>query len=86
MFILFSILFHISVTINIIKRRFFLDLFNILVYNSLQVRTGGILMNEFEKNPQYQGSDVVDSIIGFTVSFIFFFVIFGIGFIISVVN
>lgn len=43
-------------------------------------------MNEFENNPQYQGSDVVDSIIGFTVSFLFFFVLFGVGFIISVIN
>ena len=43
-------------------------------------------MNEFEKDPQYKGSDVVDSIKGFTFSFVFFLLIFGIGFIISIIN
>ena len=43
-------------------------------------------MNEFEQDPQYKGSDVVDSIKGFAFSFVFFLMIFVIGFIISVIN
>lgn len=43
-------------------------------------------MNEFEKNPQEQQSDVPAAITGFTVSFLYFILLFGIGFIISVIN
>ncbi|GAA0330713.1 YqzM family protein [Oceanobacillus sp. FSL W8-0428] len=43
-------------------------------------------MNEFEKDPQYKGSDVVDSIKGFTFSFLFFFIIFAVGVTISVIG
>ncbi|HLQ83436.1 MAG TPA: YqzM family protein [Pseudogracilibacillus sp.] len=43
-------------------------------------------MNEFEKDPQYKGSDVVDSIKGFTASLVFFIMIFGIGVVISLIN
>lgn len=42
-------------------------------------------MNEFEKDPQYKGSDVVDSIKGFTFSFIFFILIFLIGMIMGLI-
>lgn len=43
-------------------------------------------MNEFEQNPQSQGNDVVDSIKGFTFSFLFFFLIFAVGAIISYIG
>ncbi|MGJ9457026.1 YqzM family protein [Oceanobacillus sp. CF4.6] len=43
-------------------------------------------MNEFEKDVQYKGNDVVDSIKGFAFSFIFFFLIFAIGAVISVIG
>jgi len=43
-------------------------------------------MNEFENNPQEQNSDIPAIITGFTVSFLFFLAIFGVGFIISVIN
>ncbi|WP_249871041.1 YqzM family protein [Oceanobacillus saliphilus] len=42
-------------------------------------------MNEFEKDVQYKGNDVVDSIKGFAFSFIFFVLIFAIGSTISVI-
>ncbi|MGM8364639.1 YqzM family protein [Virgibacillus sp. W0181] len=40
-------------------------------------------MNEFEKDPQSQGNDVVDSIKGFGFSFLFFVFMFAIGAVIS---
>lgn len=43
-------------------------------------------MNEFEKNVQSKNDDVVDSIKGFTVSLLYFLIIFIIGAIISVLN
>ncbi|WP_091772637.1 YqzM family protein [Piscibacillus halophilus] len=43
-------------------------------------------MNEFEKDVQSKNNDVVDSIKGFSLSFIFFFVIFFIGTIFKVVG
>ncbi|GAB3050684.1 YqzM family protein [Virgibacillus ainsalahensis] len=43
-------------------------------------------MNEFEKNTQSKNHDVADSIMGFTGSFIFFFLIFAIGVVISIVT
>lgn len=43
-------------------------------------------MNKFEENPQSKNNDVVDSIKGFTFSFVFFVLIFTIGAVISVVN
>ena len=42
-------------------------------------------MNEFEKDAQSKNNDVVDSIKGFSFSFIFWVVLFAIGVIISVV-
>ncbi|WP_077327090.1 YqzM family protein [Virgibacillus siamensis] len=42
-------------------------------------------MNEFEKDVQSKNNDVVDSIKGFTFSFLFFVLIFAIGVTISVV-
>ncbi|WP_284140479.1 MULTISPECIES: YqzM family protein [unclassified Virgibacillus] len=43
-------------------------------------------MNEFEKNPQSRNNDVVDSIKGFGISFVFFILIFTIGVVISVIG
>ncbi|MDY0408495.1 YqzM family protein [Virgibacillus soli] len=43
-------------------------------------------MNDFEKDPQSKNSDVVDSIKGFTFSFLFFVLIFAIGVVISVIG
>jgi len=43
-------------------------------------------MNDFEKNVQSKNDDVVDSIKGFTLSFVFFVFIFFIGAVISVLN
>jgi len=43
-------------------------------------------MNDFEKNVQSKNHDVVDSIKGFTFSFVYFLFIFLIGAIISVLN
>lgn len=43
-------------------------------------------MNEFEKDPQSKNDDVVDSIKGFTFSFIFFALILAIGTTISVLG
>ncbi len=47
---------------------------------------GGVNMNKFEQDPQSKNNDVVDSIKGFTVSFVFFVLIFAIGTTISVIN
>lgn len=47
---------------------------------------GGIHMNKFEQDVQSKNSDVVDSIKGFSFSFIFFVVIFTIGAVISHIN
>ncbi|WP_174613866.1 YqzM family protein [Virgibacillus ihumii] len=43
-------------------------------------------MNQFEKDVQSKNNDVVDSIMGFTFSFLFFVLIFAIGVTISVVS
>ncbi|SET65247.1 YqzM-like protein [Salinibacillus kushneri] len=43
-------------------------------------------MNEFEKNVQSKNHDVIDSIKGFTFSFLFFFIIFFIGVIFEVIG
>ena len=43
-------------------------------------------MNEFEKNPQSKNNDVIDGGIGFVLSFLFFFVIFGIGVVFNVIG
>lgn len=43
-------------------------------------------MNEFEKDPNHKGSDVVDSIKGFTYSLVFFIMIFGVGVVISLID
>ncbi|WP_373892864.1 YqzM family protein [Virgibacillus natechei] len=43
-------------------------------------------MNEFEQNPQSKNHDVSDSIKGFAFSFVFFFLIFAIGVVVSVVT
>ncbi len=47
---------------------------------------GGIDMNEFEQDPQSKVGDVPGAIGAFTFSFLFFFVIFTIGVIISLVG
>lgn len=43
-------------------------------------------MNEFEQDVQSKGNDVIDSIKGFTFSFLFFIIIFAIGVVISQLN
>lgn len=43
-------------------------------------------MNKFEQDPQSNNNDVVDSIKGFGISFIFFVGIFTIGAVISYLN
>lgn len=43
-------------------------------------------MNKFEQDVQSKNNDVVDSIKGFTFSFLFFLLIFGIGMTISVLH
>lgn len=55
-----------------------------LTYNVSDI--GGVVMNEFENDPQAKNSDVVDSIKGFGFSFIFFVLIFAIGVTISVLG
>lgn len=47
---------------------------------------GGIHMNKFEQDVQSKNHDVVDSIKGFSFSFIFFAAIFTIGAVISHLN
>jgi hypothetical protein len=46
---------------------------------------GGVNVNEFEKDVQSKGNDVVDSMKGFGFSFVFFILIFAIGVVMSVV-
>lgn len=53
-------------------------------YNIIEI--GGVNMNEFEESPQSRNNDVVDSIKGFTFSFVFFAIIFAIGVVINVVT
>lgn len=43
-------------------------------------------MSEFEKNPQYQQNDAIDSGIGFVVSFGFFALVFIIGTVIKIIG
>ncbi|MHA6252187.1 YqzM family protein [Oceanobacillus sp. CAU 1775] len=43
-------------------------------------------MNEFEKNPQHKGNDIIEAGTGFVFSFVFFFLIFGIGVVFSVLG
>lgn len=43
-------------------------------------------MNEFEKDVQSKGNDVIDSGKGFIFSFLFFVIIFAIGVVISQLN
>ncbi|WP_010531050.1 YqzM family protein [Lentibacillus jeotgali] len=43
-------------------------------------------MNDFEKDVQSKNNDVVDSIKGFTFSFVFFVLIFAIGTVINFVG
>lgn len=44
------------------------------------------MMNEFEKNPQSKNNDVIDGGLGFVFSFVFFFLIFGIGVVFNVIG
>ncbi len=47
---------------------------------------GGVNVNDFEKDVQSKNNDVVDSIKGFTFSFVFFVLIFAIGTVINFVG
>lgn len=53
------------------------DFFMYLFYTCNYI--GGVIVNEFEQNPQSKNNDVVDSIKGFGFSFLFFVLIFAIG-------
>jgi len=55
-----------------------------LIYTICDI--GGVAMNEFEKDPQSKNNDVIDSLKGFTFSFLFFVIIFAIGVTISVLG
>ena len=46
----------------------------------------GYIVNKFEEDVQSKNNDVVDSIKGFTISFLFFLIIFTIGAVISYLN
>lgn len=59
------------------------DFFCILFYTMNDI--GGVNVNEFEKDVQSKGNDVVDSMKGFGFSFVFFILIFAIGVVMSVV-
>lgn len=59
------------------------DFFYVLIYTMVDI--GGVNVNEFEKDVQSKGNDVVDSIKGFGFSFVFFILIFAIGVIMSVI-
>jgi len=43
-------------------------------------------MNEFEKDPNDKGNDIVHAVKGFTFSFLFFAFIFALGVVISTIN
>jgi len=43
-------------------------------------------MNQFEQDVQSKNNDVVDSVKGFTFSFLFFIIIYVLGAIISLIN
>lgn len=50
------------------------------------METGGIEVNEFEKNVQSKRNDAIDSGVGFVVSFVFFAAIFVLGTVIEIVG
>lgn len=52
----------------------------------MDIRGGGIRMNEFEKDVQSKENDVIGAIKGFTFSFLFFVLIYVIGAVISHIN
>lgn len=56
----------------------------ILIYTNDDI--GGVDVNEFEKDVQSKNNDVVDSLLGFTYSAVFFILIFAVGVVISVVG
>lgn len=59
-------------------------IFHFILY--LMIGIGGIRMNDFEKDPQEKGNDVVYAARGFIASFVFFSLIFVIGVVINVIN
>lgn len=67
------------------KSMSYMDFFCVLIYTNIS-NIGGVAMNEFEKDVQSKNNDVVDSIKGFAFSFVFFFLIFTIGVVISVIG
>lgn len=60
------------------------DFFVALVYTIVEI--GGVVVNEFEQNPQSKRNDAIDSGVGFVVSFVFFTAIFVIGTVIQLVG
>jgi len=57
------------------------DFFDKIIYTNDDI--GGVIVNEFEKDPQSKVNDVPGAIKGFTFSFVFFVLIFAIGVIMS---
>jgi len=57
---------------------------NRIVYTKVEI--GGVVVNQFEKDVQYQGNDAIDSGIGFGVSFAFFAIMFIIATVIKLVG
>lgn len=57
-----------------------------MFYFILTTDTGGINMNEFEKDPAKKTNDVPHAVQGFLYSFIFFTFIFFLGTAISILN
>lgn len=60
------------------------DISGLFIVSNLYM--GGVNMNEFEKDTQSKTNDMVDNIKGFTLSFVFFLLIFAIGVTISVLG
>ncbi len=54
-----------------------MDFSGIFVYNIVEI--GGVVVNEFEQDVQSKRNDVIDSGMGFVVSFVFFTVVFVVG-------
>lgn len=72
-----SIIFEEKILLN-------MDFSRTIPYNKFGL--GGVAMNEFEKNVQTKRNDVVDSGIGFVVSFVFFAAIFTIATVIDFIT
>ena len=61
-----------------------MDFSGILVYNIVEI--GGVVVNEFEQDVNCKRNDVIDSGMGFVVSFVFFTVVFVVGTVIELLG